>query len=30
MKSLIDKYTKYSKEISAEEPKEKQANEYMV
>ncbi|XP_042050325.1 agamous-like MADS-box protein AGL12 [Salvia splendens] len=29
MKSLIDKYTKYSKEVSAEEPKEKQANEYM-
>ncbi|XP_057793694.1 agamous-like MADS-box protein AGL12 [Salvia miltiorrhiza] len=30
MKGLIDKYTKYSKEIPAdEEPKEKQANEYM-
>ncbi|XP_047963469.1 agamous-like MADS-box protein AGL12 [Salvia hispanica] len=29
MKSLIDKYTKYSKEIPAEEPKEKQASEFM-
>lgn len=30
MKGLIDKYAKYSKEIPAEEPKEKQVNEYMV